>query len=186
MDGTRRIDVQAIFNAIKAEGKGIKHYGIKGMKWGVRRKDPSASTATDVEVKKVPGKKVQTSGGKNQPVSDDAVKTAISRQKAKSSSTDSLSTKELQELVNRMNLEQQYDRLSTPQKAAGQKFVEDMLKRQGKNLATQGLDAVSKKYGAQIGAAIGKKAFSVGGAAAKAYYGGKNRKRNSGPEPRQY
>lgn len=32
----------------------IQHYGIKGMKWGVRREDPSktAATLTDAELKK--------------------------------------------------------------------------------------------------------------------------------------
>lgn len=63
----------------------LAHHGIKGMKWGVRRKNPSG-----------------------EPPSEDAAKANASRAKAKTSSTDVLSDEELRKLVNRMNLEQQY------------------------------------------------------------------------------
>lgn len=86
----------------------LQHYGVKGMKWGVRKRERPSF-----------------------PPSDDAVKVNESRNKARVSSTDALSTKELQQLVNRMNLEQQYARLSTPQKSAGSKFVSRMMKDKG-------------------------------------------------------
>jgi hypothetical protein len=99
------------------------------MKWGVRKADRSA---TDVVVtQKKPGTRVSTSGGKNQPASEDAKNAAAARQKAKSSTTDSLSNKELQDLVRRMNLEQQYSDLmskrSSSPLAKGQRFVKDLL-----------------------------------------------------------
>lgn len=88
--------------------KHLAHYGIKGMRWG-RRKSEGTSA---VEVSATPGKKVVAKGGENQPAAPDAVRVAAYKQKAKASTTDALQTKELQELVNRMNLEQQYSRLT--------------------------------------------------------------------------
>lgn len=133
----------------------LAHYGVKGMKWGVRKRSGDRSAPTDVEVKKTPGKKVQTTGGKNQPASEDAVKTAISKQKAKSSSTDALSTKELQEMVNRMNLEQQYGRLTEAQKSPGQKFVSNLLLNAGKQQAQA---IVNQEVGKAVGGYMAKKA----------------------------
>lgn len=97
----------------------LAHYGVKGMRWGVTRKSGSAAPSgpTPVVTKITPGKKVKTSGGKLHTPTEDAVAAATLKQKAKSSSTDSLSTKELQVLVTRMNLEQQYNRIG-PQPAS--------------------------------------------------------------------
>lgn len=91
----------------------LAHYGIKGMKWGVRRKSKSSSDSDSVSVTANPGSRVKVTGGKNAPASDDAKRVAVSKAKARNSSTDSLTTKELQDLVTRMNLEQQYTRLSS-------------------------------------------------------------------------
>lgn len=116
----------------------LQHFGVKGMKWGVRRRGSTSSGPTDVVVTSRGGKKVKTAGGKGHGPSDDAVTTAVARQKAKKSSTDSLSNKELQALVSRMNLEQQYSRLA-PQSTgkAALKFVGDVLLGVGKQEATK-------------------------------------------------
>jgi hypothetical protein len=89
----------------------LEHHGIKGMRWGVRKSRSAPSGPTDVIVRERPGKKVKTSGGQYHPPSEDAKRVAVAKRKARKSSTDSLSTKDLQELVNRMNLEQQYSKL---------------------------------------------------------------------------
>lgn len=104
--------------------KHLAHYGIKGQRWGVRR---NLDGGVEVSTTSTPGKKVTAKGGKGQPAHEDAIKTAISKQKAKTSTTDSLSTKELQELVNRMNLEQQYSKL-TNQKGFFDKLDNDKKK----------------------------------------------------------
>lgn len=93
----------------------LMHHGIKGMKWGVRRsKEELSANPIPVSIESnVHGQVRRANGGQNQPASEDAIKTHTSRQTAKASGTDALSTKDLQELVNRMNLEQQYSRLSS-------------------------------------------------------------------------
>jgi hypothetical protein len=109
--------------------KFFKHYGVKGMHWGTRRNsDKGAPVSVETHIK--PGRPVGAKGGNNQPPHEDAVRAAIARQKAKKSSTDSLSNKELQDLVTRMNLEQQYSRLSAAnnQSSNGQQFISTLLK----------------------------------------------------------
>ena len=77
----------------------LKHHGVKGMHWGVRR---SVRTSSGSSMSKT---KSHTSA--------DAAKAKEFRNTAKKSGTHALSNQELQHLVNRMNLEQQYKRLSS-------------------------------------------------------------------------
>lgn len=101
----------------------LAHYGVPGMKWGVRKN----RTAQKVTVQTTPGRKVKTSGGQNQKPTQDAITAAKLKQKAKKSTTDALTNKELQAAVTRMNLEQQYRRLSAPQKSKGKQFLDKLL-----------------------------------------------------------
>jgi len=102
---------------------GVAHSGVKGMKWGVRKKIPTA-----VEVHARAGRRVKTSGGKMQDASEDAIRVAVAKQKAKKSTTDSLSTKELRDMVDRMNLEQQYSRLGGGSRLEkGQRAIKNIL-----------------------------------------------------------
>lgn len=134
----------------------IRHYGVKGMRWGVRKE----RTPTDVVVKQTPGKHVKTAGGKNQPASEDAVKVAKLRQTAKKSTTDALSTQELQLLVSRMNLEQQYSNLASngTRDSTGKKVVKTFLSNpKNKELTIE-----------QIGKGAAKAAVTLGGGRAAA------------------
>lgn len=108
----------------------VAHYGIKGMRWGIRRtKAELAGQPEPITIKAKPGQKIKTAGGKNQPVSEDAKEVAIVRQKAKASGPQSLTNKEMQTLVTRMNLEQQYKTLTekSREKSLGEKFTENVL-----------------------------------------------------------
>lgn len=86
----------------------LEHHGIKGMKWGVHR----SRQPEKVRVTTKRGARVKAKGGTGQKPSDDAIKVAIAKQKARKSSTDALSNKELKLLVERMNMEQQYSKLT--------------------------------------------------------------------------
>jgi 2'-5' RNA ligase len=99
----------------------IKHYGVKGMKWGViRDRGKAAGTAY-----------------KKLTVSDDAVAAKKVKGKAKVVGVDALTNKDLQTVITRMNLEMQYSQLKKVEheqsllgkgkKWAGN-FVSDVLK----------------------------------------------------------
>lgn len=130
----------------------LEHYGVKGMKWGVRRKRPGM---TRVEVAAPAGRRVQTRGGSGQRASEDAIRAAVARQKARKSTTDSLSNRELQELVTRLNLEQQYERLR-PRRPSEQvaKFITDTLIGIGRDEATK---YIRSGVSSQIDGVINKK-----------------------------
>lgn len=114
----------------------LSHYGVKGMRWGVRRRRGVGSDGplgVTVKVKKGSGV-VETTGGHHHEVSAEAVRAAAVRQVAKTSSTSALTNKDLQDAVSRMQLEKSYSKLMldrAPQKNAALQFVETMLVQHG-------------------------------------------------------
>jgi hypothetical protein len=101
------------------------------MKWGVRRPRGADGHVTD--------------GGGGHSTSSDAERAKEHADRAKTHGLHSLSNSELQHLVNRMNLEQNYARLTAPQKNKGSKFVTDLLLNVGKQQAAKlASDAASK------------------------------------------
>lgn len=123
----------------------LAHYGVKGMRWGKTLKSNIAErTGSTVVVKTKAGKRVKTVGGAKREASEDAMKTAAYKQVAKKSTTDALSTKQLQEMVTRMNLEQQYTKLQNgdPSAKRATKFVNKLLGNEGdKNTKMNPTDA---------------------------------------------
>lgn len=138
----------------------LAHFGVRGMKWGVRKPDGAGpGPASEVGVKAVPGKKVKTSGGKQVAPSADAVKAAVGKQIAKRSSTDALSNAELQAVVTRMQLEANYKRLTDQTKSPGRKFIEKMMTDpKARNGVMENIsdNQLAKQYaaGKQVGDAI--------------------------------
>lgn len=108
----------------------LAHFGVRGMKWGVRRAERPAP-------------------------SSDALSTKQYKTTVKRGGTDALSTKELQALVTRMNLEQQYSRLKPPAKgSAAKKFVSGILLNVGTQYATK---LVSDQLNSQMGKLLANK-----------------------------
>jgi hypothetical protein len=110
----------------------LRHYGIPGMKWGRRKAQPSYD------------KSVKTFGGDRphsnlsaKPKSIDAMKSRNYQQRVKAAGTDALSTKELKALVERQNLEQQYNRLNPAPVSFGSKIVGDLMPVIGGALSAQ-------------------------------------------------
>lgn len=128
----------------------LAHYGIKGMRWGVRRSSSQLSGPTPITINAKPGKKIVTTGGKNLPVSEDAKQAAVIKQKARASGSQSLSNDEMRILVTRMNLEQQYSKLNPKQVSLGEKF----LKEYGPVGALEGAKIYYKSTGKDIPANV--------------------------------
>jgi hypothetical protein len=103
----------------------LAHFGVKGMKWGVRKREKA-------------------------PSSDDASSVATKRSAIKKNGTHVLSNKELQEVVTRMNLEQQYDRLAAGDISRGRKVLNALLG----DLAKTSAKRVVKVQGQELGDAV--------------------------------
>lgn len=99
----------------------LAHYGVKGMRWGRRKGGDSSSE----------------SAAPKGPVSSDAANAKKHGAKAKTSGTDALSNKELQDVVTRMNLEQQYSKLNSQTVAKGQSATKKILSDNAKQIAGQ-------------------------------------------------
>lgn len=119
----------------------LKHYGVKGMKWGVTRADKDGSVTVKREKKALRGAKevtvsqrkagtrVTSKGGQRHTATNDAIKAEAARRKAKSSTTDSLSNAELKSSIERMNLEQQFNKLAkkNARKNRGERFIDYLI-----------------------------------------------------------
>lgn len=89
----------------------IQHYGIKGQKWGVRRKRDSST-------------------GRVKRSEDSARKKALLSKKVSE-----LTNKELAEVNRRLQLEKQYKDLTVKQKSKARKLVDDVVSDVGGTLA---------------------------------------------------
>lgn len=107
----------------------LAHYGIKGMKWGVRRRDPKEAA------------------------SQDAARSAALRARAKRSKPKALSNAELQTAINRMRLEQDFKRLAVNEKSVVSRWISSTLLEIGKREVQT---AVAKKAAGLVAkAAVG-------------------------------
>lgn len=88
----------------------LYHYGIKGMKWGIRR--------TEAQLARARGKKTPD----DENVSED-YKKAHDRKNVKT-----MSDAELRSRLNRLQMEQQYSRLSGTDVSRGKKYAQNAFK----------------------------------------------------------
>lgn len=105
------------------ENNELTHYGVLGMKWGVRRN--RSSTGSNRKPKK----------------SEDYIRVKSLKKKRLSQ----LSNTELRELNNRMQLEQQYKSLKKQQISSGRKFINDVAYETAKNTVSEYTRKYAKK-----------------------------------------
>ena len=124
----------------------LYHFGIKGMRWGVRRYQNQDGSLTNA------GKKRLKKGHASNEENDSSNKSST-----KSSSTktvEDMSDDELRQAINRLQLEQQYKNLSPKNVSKGKKFVDtvkndvlkpaaiDIGKQVAKSLMTKGVNSL--------------------------------------------
>lgn len=105
----------------------IKHHGIKGQKWGVRRYRNRDGSLTPAGRKRY---------------SDSAPVHEHHKRVYDGKNASQLSDQELRERLNRLNMEKQYSQLTKKEATAGQKFLQDFIYTPGKQVANE----QTKKY----------------------------------------
>jgi hypothetical protein len=136
----------------------LAHVGVKGMRWGVRRKATVGPQEVIVSDKR---KKLKTSGGEGHPAHPEAIRVRTIGQIGKKSGLKALSNQELQDYSKRLQLEQSIKRINYNEKNAGQKFVANLLGQTGKSTAQSVANEVAatqvkKRLGKKLGlAAVG-------------------------------
>jgi hypothetical protein len=138
------MDVSAVVDDV------LTHHGVKGMRWGLRRKATVGPQEVVVSDRR---NKVKTSGGAGHPSSKDAVRARTLGQVGKKSGLKALSNKELQDYAQRLQLEQNVKRLSQNDRSAGKKFAMKLL---GQTAQTTAQSTANELSSQQVKAQLSK------------------------------
>lgn len=112
-------------------GNELYHYGVKGMKWGIR-KDRSSGGSVDLQKAKKKVDAANTIVNETRNINNATSKKQTKKiQRQKMAEVKSMSDQELRERVNRLNMEQQYIRMSSEQMNAGRANVNSVLNNVG-------------------------------------------------------
>lgn len=113
----------------------LYHHGVKGMKWGVRRTPAQLGHDTgkiDLQKTKKKVDAANTIVNETRNINNNVSKKQAKKvQKQKMSEVKSMSDQELRERVNRLNMEQQYIRMSSEQMNAGRANINSVLNNVG-------------------------------------------------------
>ena len=128
----------------------IYHYGVKGMKWGVRRtpaqlghKVPRRSLS---ETASIAASKARAGMAKARSIAKSGVDAAREKQNQKAKlSVKNMTTEELQQRINRLNLEKNYRNLLSEQKSAQTSAAQKFVSKQFGNLASKVADKAITK-----------------------------------------
>lgn len=138
------------------ESNYLAHYGILGMKWGVRRYQNADGSLTAAGKERYGGEGKLNSAGKvisrkaktakNILKSDSASRSSKALREARRKDMDELSTQELREINNRLNEEQRYLNLTRGMTSSGKKFVTQLGTNIGTAIITTVAIEAGKKY----------------------------------------
>ena len=120
----------------------LKHVGVKGMKWGVRR--PVGKDGRVVRTGVAPGTKTTPAKKSSAP----AKKTATAKKPASSSTTSKpkpLTDEQLRQRVQRMQLEAQYAQLSQQLNPPQKSFLREYLAEPARNAAKEVAKELTKE-----------------------------------------
>lgn len=121
----------------------LNHYGVKGMKWGVRKDGKSSALVTAFKITHpltyLAGKKVKKSFDNfksskryrsvvNKYRNITGSRKSVARTKYRNKNIDGMSDADLRKAINRMNLERQYRDLTRHDFMRGQKAASNILK----------------------------------------------------------
>lgn len=112
----------------------IIHYGVLGMRWGVRKSRGGTPPGTRT---KGSGKKTNASKASE----DSKKKKSLSKKRASS-----LSNKQIREHNERARLEQEFKQLTSTEKSRANRIINEILVDVGKNQAKYALNQISRKY----------------------------------------
>lgn len=115
----------------------LLHYGVLGMRWGVRKVTPIGPSSRKLTSKQLSGTGEVLNRSSNIAREGANINRSVSSLRATKRKEDvsSMSDEELRAKVNRMNLEQQYASLNSSQVSKGQSYAQSALEITGSVLA---------------------------------------------------
>ena len=153
---TAKVDAILVANDIRPDEEHLEQHGVKGMKWGVRKR---RSASVD-KAKSQPSTTAKESR-QVQRTSDRSRGAGKANSFAQKPQIRRMSDAELRNRLNRLQMEKQYKELTTSPK--GKSFVKEVLQDTGKQVARQALQTAGKvALQMALESAAGKSSGSTG------------------------